>query len=120
MKRPPSAGRAAAPYQELARLSQETCARLQAGDDEFLVEAIARRDVLLAAIAKTSIGLDEAPEVSLAIRHALALDRDLLALLESRREQVRKDLAQVAEGRAALQSYRGASPSGAIYIERLG
>ena len=119
MGRPPSA-RAAAPYRELARLSAETRARLRDGDDEILDAAIERRAALLAEIADTRVRPDEAPEIRAAIGDVLTLDRELLALLESRREQVRRELAQIAEGRAALQSYRGAAPSGAIYVERLG
>jgi MoxR-like ATPase len=117
--RPPSSAGAAWLYHELARLSEETRARLRDGDDDFLEAALERRDALLAAIAETPVRPGEAPEVSAAIRQALALDRELLALLESRREEVRRDIARITEGRAALQSYRGAAPSGAIYIERL-
>jgi hypothetical protein len=57
--------------------------------------------------------------VRTAIHHALALDAELLALLVNRREHARGELAQAVEGRAALQSYRGAGPSSGVYIERL-
>jgi hypothetical protein len=117
--RPPSADHAAAPYRELAQLSEETCARLQGGDDAFLAEAIARRDVLLDVIAGTEVRPDEIIDVRTAIQHALAMDHQLLALLESRREQARQALAQIAGRRDALQSYRGSAPTGAVYIERL-
>jgi hypothetical protein len=117
--RPPSSPRAAALYHELARLSEATCARLRDGDDEILESSIERRDALLTAIAATPVRPAEAPEIGALIRHALTRERELLALLEARREQVRQEIAQIAEGRAALQSYRGVAPKSAFYFERL-
>lgn len=119
MRRPPSAARATTPYRELARLSAETYARLEAGDDAVLDEAFERRHALLTAIAHTAVPADEAPEVTAAIGDVLALDQQLLTLLVSQRDAVRRDLAGIAERRTALQSYRGAAPSGAVYVERL-
>jgi hypothetical protein len=119
VRRPPSGAPAAEPYRALARLGEETCARLEAGDEACLVEATARRDALLAGIVGIEVRPDEIEEVSSAIRHALAVDRRLLALLESRREAARQALAQAAESRAALQSYRGPRREGSRYIERL-
>jgi hypothetical protein len=116
VQRTPSA---AATYRALAQLSEETSVRLQGGDDEFLEEAIARRDVLLAAITRTQVRADEAADVRTAIQHVVVADRQLLALLESRRDEVRQALTQAADGRAALQSYRGPAPEGSVYIERL-
>jgi hypothetical protein len=110
---------AAAPYRELAQLSEETCVRLHAGDDAFLEEAIARRDVLLAAITRIQVRPDEAADVRTAIQHILVADRRLLTLLESHRDDARQALTQAADGRAALQSYRGPAPEGSVYIERL-
>jgi hypothetical protein len=104
---------------ELARLSAETCARAEAGDEAFLDEAFERRHALLTGIAHTAVPADEAPEVRAAIGDVLALDEQLLTLLVSQRDAVRQELARIGERRTALQSYRGADPSGAVYVERL-
>ena len=109
----------AAPYEALARLSDETIARLDGGDADFLDEAALQRDHLLSAIATITVAPEDAAVVAAAIRRALAADARLLERLETHREQARRELAKVAGGRTALQSYRGAAPSGAIYIERL-
>ena len=108
------------PYRELVELIEETCARLQDGDDAFLETAIHRRDAVLAAIAKTPVSPQAAPEVRTAIGHALELDRALLTILEARREQVRLELGKLGAQREALLSYRGTGRTSAFYVERLG
>lgn len=119
MQRPPSPRRATEPYRELARLSAETCARVEAGDDAFLDEAFEQRAALLATIVQSSVPADQAPEVRAAIEDVLALDQQLLTLLTAQRAAARQELARIAERRTALLSYRGAVPTGAVYVERL-
>jgi hypothetical protein len=117
--RPPSPARAITLYQELVRLGEATAARLRDGDDDGLESAMAQREALLAAISATPVPPTEAPEISAAIRRVLALDQEMLAFLEARKAQVRHELAKISESRAALESYRGAPPRGAAYVERL-
>ena len=119
MERPPSATGTVGLYQELARLSEATCTRLHEGDDDVLEAAMEQRHALLARIAASSPSPGEVPEISAAIQRVLALDRDLLAQLDAHRQQLRQELAHIAERRLALHSYRGVGSTGAVYVERL-
>jgi hypothetical protein len=78
------------------------------------------RDALLAAIAATAVSPLEAPEIGAAIRRVLALDQEMLTLVEVLQTQVSQELARIAASRAALGSYRATPPGSAAYIERLG
>jgi hypothetical protein len=118
--RPPSPGRATALYDELLHLSEATTASLRAGHDEHLESAMALRERLVASITKTPVTPAEAPEIRATIHKVLALDQEFLGLVEARKADVRRALARISEGRSALESYRAAPPSSAVYIERLG
>ena len=119
MRRSPDAARPTDPYRELARLSAETAARIEAGDDAWLDEALARRDTLLATIRTITVRPEDAENVRAAIGDVLALDEQLLAVLETHRRRVRDELAQIAGARTALQGYRGGVQSSAAYVDRL-
>jgi hypothetical protein len=116
----PSPPRATALYRELVRLGEATVGRLREGDEAGLPSAMDERDALLAAIARTSVSPLEAPEIAAAIRRVLALDQEMLALIEGLQAQMSQTLAKIAASRAALGSYRAAPPGSAAYIERLG
>lgn len=120
MREAPSPPRAIALYGELVRLGEATVGRLRDGDDAGLASAMDERDALLAAIAGTSVSPFEAPEIAAAIRRVLALDQEMVALVEGLQAQVKEKLAKVAAGRTALGSYRATPPGSAAYIERLG
>jgi hypothetical protein len=107
-------------YRELARLSEETSARLRDGDESVLEAAMERRRVLLEAIATTAPAPSAIPDVTAAIEQILSSDRELLAHAETLREALRRELAQLTERRTALQAYRGRGPASAVYVERLG
>jgi hypothetical protein len=118
--RPPSPARATALYLELVRLSEATVARLRDGDDAGLPSAMDERNALLGAIAVTPVSPVEAPEIDAAIRRVLALDQELLALVEACKAQVSQEITRIAASRAALESYRCAPSRSAAYFERLG
>ena len=120
MGRPPSPARATALYEALVRLSEATVARLRDGEDAGLPSAMDERNALLGAIAVTPVSPAEAPEIDAAIRRVLALDQELLSLVEACKAQVSQELARIAASRAALESYRCAPASSAAYFERLG
>jgi hypothetical protein len=117
--RTPSTTSAAHLYRELAQLSEETGALLHGDDDAALDAVIGRRDALLARIVATTPVASEVPEISATIDRILALDRTLLTQAEAQRNALRRELAQFAERRVALHSYRGAGPTSAVYVERL-
>jgi hypothetical protein len=119
VQRPASTTGAAQLYRELAQLSEETGALLHGDDDAALDATIVRRHALLARIAATAPAASEVPEISATIDRILALDRALLTQAEAHREALRRELTQMAERRVALHSYRGASPTSAVYVERL-
>ena len=120
MREAPSPPRATALYRELVRLGEATVGRLRDGDDAGLSSAMDERDALLAAIARTSVSPLEAPEIAAAIRRVLALDEEMLALIDVLQAQVSQKLAKIAASRAALGTYRSAPPASAAYIERMG
>jgi len=55
-----------------------------------------------------------------AIRQVLALDRKLLDFLEAEKARIAEALAQISKCRQLLESYHGAPPRSAVYVERLG
>ena len=118
MGRPPRS--ATALYRELVATSEAMVSRLRDGDETGLASAMDERDALLAAIGITPVQPSETPDIAAAIGRVLAYDESLRKLLEAQKAQVGDELAKVAESRAALQSYRGAPPRSAAYVERLG
>jgi hypothetical protein len=114
--RPPDA---TALYKELLRLSEEMHVAARAHDQATVDDLVDRRQVVVAAIGKSTPPAD-VPAMMAIIRRVLALDRELLELLHSRREATRDALDAITARRRSLESYRGAPPTDPLFIERLG
>lgn len=102
-------------YPELLRLTEQACARLSEGNREGLAPLLAERETLVDAIRDLALRPD--PH---AIHRILDLDRKLLDFLEAEKARIADALAQIAKCRQLLESYHGAPPRSAVYVETLG
>jgi hypothetical protein len=106
-------------YREAERLTEMFCARLRAGDESEAEEFIRRRDEILQRIQETANPLEAADEAgepeqyaresALVIGRIIELNQELVALLETRMGEVRKQLAELGLHRQSLTSYQGGS-----------
>jgi hypothetical protein len=105
-------------YGEAERLTEMFGARLRAGDESGIEEFLRRREEILARIDETGAGLavagdeDGDPlqhtiESAEVIRRIVALNQELVALLETRMAEVRRQLAGLGLQRQTLASYQG-------------
>jgi hypothetical protein len=115
--RPPDA---ASLYAELLRLTEEMHGAARDGDATALGDLFERRDVVVSAIGGAPVAAESAAALSGIVERVLTLDRELLAALSARRDSTREALEAVIARRRSLQSYRGAPPSGPLFVERLG
>lgn len=105
----------AAAYADVAAVTEALCARLRGGDVDGAAGFAAQREALIASLAHAP-----APsEAAATIERILALDRELLALLETLKQRTRTALRELADGRRSLQSYRGA-PGASAFVDQLG
>jgi hypothetical protein len=90
-------------------------------DDPAVAALAARREGLVAALAATPPPAGAAGPVVAALREALALDPEVLGLLEARRAALRRALAETVARRRSLASYRCVPPdSDAPLVDRRG
>ena len=118
-------------YGEAERLTQELCARMRAGDDDADEELVRRREEVLRAIREMSGPSDRPPhaagelvrysrESAGAIQRMIDLNGELVTLLEDRKVDVRRQLAEISRCRQSLASYRGPAPLSPAFVDRLG
>ena len=117
MDRPPDA---VALYAELLRLTEEMHAAARGHDDASVADLAERREVVVEAIAAAPVAPEAAAGLADVVRRVIALDGELLGLLRSRSESTRRALETIAARRRSLQSYRAATPTDPLFIERLG
>jgi hypothetical protein len=124
--RPPDA---LARYREALHLTEMFCAQLRAGEEGDGETFARQRDEILAAIPsllEPSAAGDPAAaervrsESARTIESILALDREIVARLEARKADVRRELEAIKAGRRSLQSYRGPAPAAPAAVDRLG
>ncbi len=117
-------------YGEALRLTEEFCARVRAGDESGgeafcrVREAIFQRISAIGAAAKPLPGDARGIEAfwrrsSTAIERIMELDREVLTLLEARKAQVGRELAEIGQGRRMLASYRGPSAISPAFLDRV-
>ena len=117
-------------YLEAARLTEEFCARVRAGDESGGAAFTKAREAIFQRIA----GMAPAPETLAddpgrmelswhqsvaAIERIIELDREVLTLLEGRKAQVGHELAEIGRGRQSLASYRGAAAVTPTFLDRV-
>lgn len=130
----PSAAAAAAEearlYGEALRLTEEFCARVRAGDESGgeafsrVREAIFQRTSAMRAASEPLPGAAGGIEAfwrrsTTAIERIMELDREVLTLLEARKAQVGRELAEIGRGRRTLASYRGPVATSPAFLDRV-
>jgi hypothetical protein len=113
----PAAADLAAELNALADASAAALALLREGDEGGVAELCERRERLLGALAGWP--LDARPEIVEAALRALALDTEIVALLEERKGEVGGKIARLTRARQSLSSYGPARPPTPSYLERL-
>ena len=103
-------------YQQLATVTEALCARLRGGDVEGAAVLAEERDALVKRLARMPAPRD----AGATIERVLALDGEVLELLESLKHQTRAALDGLAGGRESLRSYRGGPGASAAFFDRLG
>lgn len=116
----PSGTEALALLDELERLTAEWYAVGLAGDDGRLDHLIDRVAALLARLASIEPPPGAVGPAAATLRQVLARTEHLLALLAAEREQVRRQLAALAEQQRWLRAYGGSTPATPVFIERHG
>jgi hypothetical protein len=106
-------------YRELLRLSEEMHAAARSLDGSMLDDLADRREVVISAIGKAAPPADTEAMMAI-IRRVLTLDRELLDVLQARRDATRAELDETTARRRSLQSYRGTPPTDPVFVERLG
>jgi len=102
-------------YPELLRLTERACARLSAVNRDALAPLLEERQAVVDAIQTLMPPADPS-----AIRKILDLDRKLLEFLEAEKARIAESLEEIARCRQLLESYHGAPPRSAVYVETLG
>jgi len=132
--KPPSVATALAEqaqlYDKALRLTEEFCSRLRRGDDTD-ADAFSRdRAAILERIWKfdpasvPGAGEFDGHEAyrrrsAAAIERLLALDRELLSVLEERKARVGRELAALGHGRRTLAAYRGPTLLSPAFLDRV-
>lgn len=116
------AGRAAtaaddvdAAYERVSRLADAGLAALRRGDWETFTRLLGERRGVMEEVA----GRRATAKAGGAIQRALAVDGEVLALLDSVRGRLAGELAELARGGAGLESYRGGAESSRL-LDRKG
>jgi hypothetical protein len=106
-------------YLEAERLTAEFLERAPAAEAPEIERFVRQREALLERIqAAPEVSAGEADASAGAIRRMLDLDRKLLALLEARKAEVRRQLAEVTQARRPLAAYRGPDPDTSTFVDR--
>jgi hypothetical protein len=114
-------------YREAERLTEMFCARVRAGDESEAEEFLRRRDEILERIQEAGAPLEAADddddpeqfarESAVVVERIIALNQELVALLEARMAQVRRQLADLGAHRQSLASYRGTAESTPAFVD---
>jgi len=102
-------------YRQLLHLTEQACSRLSEANREALAPLLVERQAVIESIQ----ALTPPPDPH-AIRQVLDLDRKLLDFLETEKARIAEALAEISKCRQLLESYHGAPPRSAVYVERLG
>jgi uncharacterized protein (DUF2236 family) len=117
-------------YGKALRLTEEFCARVRGGDESG-GEAFSRvREAIFQRISAMGAAPEPVPgdaggieafwrQSTTAIERIMELDRELLILLEARKAQVGRELAEIGQGRRMLASYRGPSAISPAFLDRV-
>jgi hypothetical protein len=103
----------------LADASGAALARLHAGDESELVALLDARERLLAVLEAATVA-EASPALAEAARRAVALDGEIVAVLEHERTVIAQQLERLVSSRRSLASYGGPRAGGPLYVERLG
>jgi len=117
-------------YGEALRLTEEFCARVREGDESG-GEAFSRvREAIFQRISAMGAAPEPVPgeaggieafwrRSTTAIERIMELDREVLILLEARKTQVGRELAEIGRGRGMLASYRASAAIGPAFLDRV-
>jgi hypothetical protein len=105
---------------ELLRLTEAMLAAARAGDDASVAALAERREAVVAAFERVAVPVAAAARVAECVRRVLALDREVLGLVQARTDAARQALDTLAARRRSLQSYRKTPPTDPLMVERLG
>ena len=103
----------------LADVSRAALTRLRAGDERELVSLLDGRERLVQALEAATVAHAD-PALVEAARQAIALDAEIMAVLEEQRNTVARQLQRLVSQRHSLASYGGRRDDGGMYVERLG
>ena len=103
----------------LAEASRAALTRLQTGDESELVALLDARERLVGALEAATIAYAD-PALIEAARQAIALDAEIMRVLEEQRNTVARQLERLVSQRHSLASYGGHRAAGGMYLERLG
>jgi hypothetical protein len=107
-------------YQEAERLTERYRSRLSATDLDAGAAFVEQRAAILAridALGAPSGDDDQTGESIAAIERMIALNRELVTLLEAEKSRVRRQLAGTGAGRAALGSY-AIQPISPVFVDQ--
>jgi len=117
-------------YDKALRLTDDFCSRLRRGDDAdadafsrdraAILEQIWKFDPPSGPGAAESEGHEAYRRgIAAAIERLLALDRELLSVLEERKARVGRELAALGHGRRTLAAYRGPTLLSPVFVDRV-
>lgn len=107
-------------YQEAERLTERYRTRLSTADLDAGAAFVERRAAILAridALGAPSPDEDHTGESLAAVERMIALNRELVTLLEAEKSRVRRQLAGMGTGRAALGSY-SVQPISPVFVDQ--
>ena len=103
----------------LAEASRAALTRLRAGDETELVSLLDARERLVQALEAATVAYAD-PALVEAARQAIALDAEIMTVLEEHRNTVARQLERLVNQRHSLATYGGRRDAGGMYVERLG
>jgi hypothetical protein len=117
---PHGAPELAAELAALAEASSAALARLRAGDEAGLVALLDARERLVQVLEAVTVADRDHPALAEATRRAVALDTEIIGVLNEQRRAVARQLELLVSRRHSLATYGGSRDSSPVYIERLG
>jgi hypothetical protein len=117
-------------YREVLRLTEEFCARVRGGDESGGEAFSQAREAIFQRISAMRAASEPLPgdaggseafwrQSTSAIERIMALDREVLRLLEARKAQVGRELAEIGQGRRTLASYHGPTAISPAFLDRV-